>query len=103
MVDIKDILQFVLGFMVLILSGLGTVLWFLYLDVRSTARDAISKLEAHVLYSARTYVTDEGLTKAIANLEKMIGSLVEAVKTNMNETRTGFGELYRKIDTKQDK
>lgn len=67
------------------------------------AKRASEALAAHQLYCARTYVTQEGLTTAIKNLEVTIGSLVQAVKDNMQETRQGFKDLYGKVDTKQDK
>ena len=103
MLDAKDLLRFLVSLIVLLLTGFSTVLWFMLQNAKRTAENAITDLATHQLYCARTYVTQDGLTQAISNLEKTIGSLVQAVKDNMNETRTGMGELYKNLNTKQDK
>ena len=103
MIDAHEVLQILVSLIVLILTGFSAVLWFMLQGSRSTAEAAVAKVAAHELYCARTYVTQEGLTQAIKNLEKTIGSLVQAVKDNMDETRRGFGEIYSKVDGKQDK
>jgi hypothetical protein len=101
--DAKDILTIMLGVINLLILGLSTVLWFNYQELKKTANDAAKKVADHELYCARTYVTQEGLTQAISDLKDTIGSLVEAVKSNMEETRKGFKDLYDKVDRKQDK
>jgi hypothetical protein len=96
------------------LTGIGGV--FAYLWRRSeTERDRVIQehgeaikdvtkgLEAHRLYVAEHYVTQSDLTKAVSSLERSIERLIEAVNQNSKETREGFAEMHRKIDTKADK
>lgn len=101
--DSHEIFELVLALINLILGALGFVLWNSLQEAKKVAQRSMDAISSHELYCARTYVTQEGLTQAISNLEKTIGSLVEAVKANMGETRQGFKDLYDKIDTKQDK
>jgi uncharacterized protein YoxC len=101
--DNHELFELALALINIGLAAFGYVLWQNLRDVREDAKkaaDAVAELE---LYCARNYVTQEGLTSAIKNLEATIGSLVQAVKDNMNETRQGFKDLYGKVDTKQDK
>lgn len=60
-------------------------------------------LAAHKLYVAEHYVTQTELTKAVSSLERSIERLIEAVNQNSKETREGFAEIHRRIDTKADK
>jgi DNA-binding ferritin-like protein len=60
-------------------------------------------LDAHKLYVAEHYVTQTELTKAVGSLERSIERLIEAVNQNSKETREGFAEIHRRIDTKADK
>jgi hypothetical protein len=63
-------------------------------------RDQIAAQRLHV---AETYVTQEGLTKALSNLDITIQRLIDAVDKNSRETRDAFSELHRRIDGKADK
>jgi hypothetical protein len=105
-----EIFEAVLSLATLILTGFGVVLWTLLRDAkrdaaaaRAAAQKAEDDVKAHELYCARTYVTQEGLTLAVNNLEKSISSLVQAVKDNMDETRQNFRDVFSKINAKQDK
>lgn len=60
-------------------------------------------LSAHKLHVAEHYVTQTELTKAVGSLERSIERLIEAVNQNSKETREGFAEIHRRIDTKADK
>ena len=60
-------------------------------------------LSGYKLHVAEHYVTQTELTKAVGSLEKSIERLIEAVNLNSKETREGFAEIHRRIDTKQDK
>ena len=105
----------------LVLGGFSTVLWFLYQSVRQDARDAlaaaqvaksaasdakadadrkVSELRLHV---AETYVTQEGLTKAISSLDQTINRLIETVARDGEATRAALSEIHRRIDGKADK
>lgn len=85
------------------ITGFSTVLWFLFLSVRKDARDALDKLADYKLHVAETYVTHDGLTKVVSNLNQTIERLIVAVQQNSQETRDGFSELHRRIDGKADK
>lgn len=65
-----------------------------------TVTDALAAYKLHV---AEHYVTQTELTKAVGSLERSIERLIEAVNLNSKETRDGFAEMHKKIDTKQDK
>lgn len=69
-------------------------------DAIKALSDALS---AHKLYVAEHYVTQTELTKAVGSLERSIERLIEAVNQNSKETREGFAEIHRRIDTKADK
>lgn len=104
-----------------ILGGVGTILWFLFMSVRSEARDAriaassarenatieIAKvkdeLAAHRLYVAEHYVTQNELTKAVENLDKTMQRMLTAMDHNAQEMRDGFTQLHKRIDGKADK
>lgn len=60
-------------------------------------------LNAYKLHVAEHYVTQTELTKAVSSLERSIERLIEAVNLNSKETREGFAEIHRRIDTKADK
>lgn len=66
-------------------------------------KEVAKALEGHRLYVAEHYVTQTDLTKAVGSLERSIERLIEAVNQNSKETREGFAEMHRKIDTKADK
>jgi gas vesicle protein len=68
-----------------------------------TIKDLAKALDAHKLYVAEHYVTQTELTKAVGSLERSIERLIEAVNQNSKETREGFAEIHRRIDTKADK
>lgn len=89
---------------------------FAYLWQRSeAARDGVvrehseslktvtKELTEYKLHVAEHYVTQTELTKAVSSLEKSIERLIEAVNQNSKETRDGFAEMHKKIDTKADK
>jgi|GEM_PF-1599797 len=92
-------------------SGVFAWLW----QRSETARDKVIQeqgdaikevsraLEGHRLYVAEHYVTQTELTKAVGSLERSIERLIEAVNQNSKETRDGFSEMHRRIDTKQDR
>jgi Cdc6-like AAA superfamily ATPase len=105
----------------LVLGGCSAVLWFLYLSVRQDARDAleaarvaqtaaeaakaeaerkVGELRVHV---AETYVTQEGLTKAISSLDQAINRLIQTVSQQGEATRAALSEIHRRIDGKADK
>lgn len=60
-------------------------------------------MSAYKLYVAEHYVTQTELTKAVGSLERTIERLIDAVNQNSKETREGFAEIHRRIDTKADK
>jgi hypothetical protein len=101
--DNHEIFDAALAVINLLIVGFAFVLWENLRDAKSEAKKSLDELASHELYCARTYVTQEGLTQAIQNLEKTIGSLVEAVQSNMTENRQNFRDLYEKLNTKQDK
>ncbi|MFM0165657.1 hypothetical protein PQR39_35145 [Paraburkholderia sediminicola] len=101
--DNHEIFEAVLAVLNLLIAGFAFVMWQNLQDARSDAKKSLDSVAAHELYCARTYVTQEGLTQAIQNLEKTIGSLVEAVQSNMTENRQNFRDLYEKMNNKQDK
>lgn len=104
-----------------LLTGVGTVLWFLFLSVRNEAREAraqatlardsslaeITKVKdelgAHRLYVAEHYVTQNELTKAVENLDKTMQRMLTAMDHNAQEMRDGFTQLHKRIDGKADK
>lgn len=111
----------VVALVTLVLGGFSTVLWFLYQSVRQDARDALAaaqtasasaaavkadaerkvgELRVHV---AETYVTQEGLTKAISSLDQTINRLIETVNRDGEATRAALSEIHRRIDGKADK
>ncbi|WP_175787388.1 hypothetical protein [Burkholderia anthina] len=113
--------QILLTVALFVLGGFSTLLWFLYQSVRQDARDALaeaqaarvdaakakadgeqraSELRVHV---AENYVTQEGLTKALNNLNRSIDQLIDTVKANMEEMRAGLSEIHRRVDGKADK
>ncbi len=61
------------------------------------------ELAAYKLYVAEHYVTQNELTKAIESLDKTMQRLLDAVAAGAKETREGFAEIHRRIDTKADK
>lgn len=90
--------------------AVGAVLWSLYKSVRDDARAAKAQAEAqkneltaYKLYVAEHYVTQNDLTKAVANLEKSIDRLIEAVNQASKETRESIGALQARIDDNVDK
>jgi uncharacterized protein YoxC len=101
--DNHELFELALALINLVLAGLGVVLWQNLRDVREDAKKSADTIIAHELYCARTYVTQEGLTKAIQNLENTVEGLVQAIKSNMEQNRTDFRDLYNKMNTKQDK
>jgi hypothetical protein len=72
-------------------------------DQGETIKEIGRSLDAHKLYVAEHYVTQTELTKAVGSLERSIERLIEAVNQNSKETREGFAEIHRRIDTKADK
>lgn len=60
-------------------------------------------LSAHRLHVAETYVTNDGLTKAVSNLNTAIERLIKAVENSTRETRDGLTEIHRRVDLKADK
>lgn len=66
-------------------------------------QDQVRALAAYKLHVAEHYATQNDLTKAVASLERTIERLIEAVNQNSKETRDGFAEIHRRIDTKADK
>jgi hypothetical protein len=72
-------------------------------DQGETIKEIGRALDAHKLYVAEHYVTQTELTKAVGSLERSIERLIEAVNQNSKETRDGFAEIHRRIDTKADK
>lgn len=101
--DNRQLFELALALLNIGLGALGYVLWQNLRDVRADAKKSLDAVAAHELYCARTYVTQEGLTSAIQNLEKTVAGLVDAVKTNMEQNRQDVRNLYEKIDLKQDK
>ncbi|MFM0243765.1 hypothetical protein [Paraburkholderia sediminicola] len=93
------------------ISGLFAYLWRRSETVRdetvkknSADIEALGKaLAEHKLYVAEHYVTQSELTKAVENLDKTMQRLLDAVNLNAKETRDGFAEIHRRIDTKADK
>lgn len=106
----QELFTIAIGIINLLLSGLSMILWTMLRDAKrdaaaaaaaaQKAEDGVKSLE---LYCARTYVTQEGLTRAVTELKETIGSLVEAVKSNMDETRQNFRDVFSKLNQKQDK
>jgi hypothetical protein len=101
--DNHEIFDAVLAIINLLICGFAFVLWQNLRDVKIEAKKSVDDLAKHELYCARTYVTQEGLTKAIQNLESTVEGLVQAIKTNMDQNRADFRDLYNKLSTKQDK
>ena len=101
--DNQELFEVALALINLALCGLGYVLWQNLRDVREDAKKSADTVTAHELYCARTYVTQEGLTKAIKSLENTVEGLVQAIKINMEQNRADFRDLYNKMNTKQDK
>lgn len=66
-------------------------------------QEQVGALAAYKLHVAEHYVTQTELTKAVGSLERSIERLIEAVNQNSKETRDGFAEINRRIDTKADK
>jgi hypothetical protein len=105
----------------LLLAGIGTVLWFLYLDVRKKAdegnraaekaakdadqkSDAISReLSDYKLYVAEHYVTQGALTQAIEGLNQAIKSLTEGIRDMNRDFSNKLDSLHRRLDGKADK
>ncbi len=99
----SDVFQTLSEFACLGLTGFAAVLWFIVRAVRQDARDALAQLAAYKTHVAETYVTEAGMTKAIANLDTTIQRLIDAVNSSSKETRDAFVELSRRIDGKADK
>lgn len=93
------------------ISGLFAYLWrrsegLRDETIRKHGRDieALGKaLSDHKLHVAEHYVTQGELTKAVEALDKTMQRLIDAVNQNSKETREGFAEIHRRIDTKADK
>jgi len=75
--------------------------------VRNDSTNQLSALRdnlaSHRLHVAETYVTNDGLTKAVSNLNTTIERLIEVVNSSAQETRTVVSEMHRRIDSKADK
>jgi hypothetical protein len=122
----------VIALVSLVLGGFSTVLWFLYLSVRQDARDALDAAQASKtaasaakadvdrliaeakteverkvgelrVHVAETYVTQEGLTKAISSLDQTINRLIATVTRDGEATRAALSEIHRRIDGKADR
>lgn len=84
-------------------SGVGAVAFWMLRSLVARVDAGEKDLAAHKLYVAEHYVTQTELTKAVGSLERSIERLIEAVNQNSKETREGFAEIHRRIDTKADK
>ncbi|MEX3764447.1 hypothetical protein [Paraburkholderia phenoliruptrix] len=105
----------------LLLSGIGAVLWFLYLDVRKKADDATRaaakaasdadaktdaiarELGEHKLYAANNYVTHSALTQAIEGLNRAIESLTRGIQDMNRDFSQRLDNLRDRLDGKADK
>lgn len=96
------------------LGGLGGLFAYLWRRSEGLRDETIKKhgqdiealgksLADHKLYVAEHYVTQGELTKAVEALDKTMQRLIDAVNQNSKETREGFAEIHRRIDTKADK
>lgn len=84
-------------------TAVGTVAFWIFRSLVARV-DSLEKDAANYkLYVAEHYATQNDLTKAVASLERTIERLIEAVNQNSKETREGFAEIHRRIDTKADK
>ncbi|UCF25198.1 MAG: hypothetical protein JSV72_07280 [Ralstonia sp.] len=72
-------------------------------DHSDALQEQIAALAAYKLHVAEHYVTQSELTKAIESLDKTMQRLLDAVAAGAKETREGFAEIHRRIDTKADK
>lgn len=121
----NPLVQELISLATLVACALGSVVWFLIrsankkasdaeraadaaiaradkaaADVKAYAEKLVGDLRVHV---AENYVTEEGLTKALNNLNRSIDQLIDTVKANMEEMRAGLSEIHRRVDGKADK
>ena len=99
----KELFDIALGVINLLLIALGAVLWNSQQESKKTAVKAIADLAAHELYCSRMYVTNDGLTKSIADLKETITGLVAEIKRSNEEARQNFRDVFSKLNDKQDK
>jgi F0F1-type ATP synthase membrane subunit b/b' len=112
--DNHELFELTLALINIGLAALGYVLWQNLRDVREDAKSACADsaadakkandaLAAHELYCARTYVTQDGLTKSISDLKETITGLVTEIKQSNEEARQNFRDVFSKLNGKQDK
>jgi hypothetical protein len=108
--DNHEIFELALALINIVLAALGYVLWQSLRDVREDAKasaksatDAKDASAAHELYCARTYVTNDGLTKSISDLKETITGLVAEIKQSNEEAKQNFRDVFSKLNSKQDK
>jgi chromosome segregation ATPase len=94
----------------LVASGAGSILSYLYVSVRSEAKEARDlgeslkdELSKYKLYVAERYVTQGDLSKAIENLNRNIEALSRGIENMSNHMSSKLDRLDRRLDNKADK
>jgi flagellar capping protein FliD len=105
----------------LLITGIGVVLWFLYLSVRDDAKtanaaviknaieadkkcDTISReLADYKLYAEQRFVTQGALTQTIDGLNRAIESLTTSIRDMSTSFSAKLDSLHQRLDSKADK
>lgn len=94
----------------LLASGAGSILWYLYLSVRSDVKEArdlteqtIKDLANYKLHVAERYATQGDLTKSIDALNKTIESLSRGIENMMTQVSSKLDRLDNRLERKADK
>ncbi len=101
--DNHELFELALAVLNLGLGALGYVLWQSLRDVRADAKKSADAATSLELYCARTYVTQDGMTKAINDLKETITGLVAEIKQSNEDAKQNFRDVFSKLNDKMDK